>query len=93
MTPTLEELISPISGKTLAHINLPDGNIAPITHFGFVSLTNNLKLHNVLCVPKFRFKLLSVSKLMQDNDCFVLFYPKLCLIQDFATIRLRGIGK
>ena len=47
MTPAFDDLLSPVSSKTHAHINLPDGNVAPITYSGFVALANDLKLHNV----------------------------------------------
>ena len=75
------------------YINLPDGSLAQITHKGHVSLANKLVLRNTLCVPSFKFNLLSISKLTVDNNCLVLFYPRFCLIQDCATRKLKGIGK
>ena len=67
--------------------------MAQITHKGHVALANKLTLKNVLCVPSFKFNLLLISKLTEDNNCIVLFYSRFCIIQDFATKRLRGIGK
>lgn len=43
-------------------INLPNGKTAMITHTRTVKLENNLKLENVLCVPKFRHNMLFVNK-------------------------------
>jgi len=73
-------------------INFPAGSLAQIPHKGQVHLPNSLVLRNTLCVPSFRFNLLSISKLTEDNNCVVLFYPKFCLIQDFATEKLKGLG-
>jgi len=85
ITQVFNDLMSLVNCKMSSHINLSCDNVALITNSEFVFLANDLKLHNVLCVPKFKFKLLSVSKLMHDNNCFVSFYPKFSLIQDFAT--------
>jgi len=46
-----------------------------------------------LCVPSSKFNLLSVSKLTQDEQCFVAFYPNFCLIQDSVTRVLKGVGR
>jgi len=93
MTPMCTNLLHMQECKDHVNINLPDGSVARITHKGQVRLANDLVLKNTLCVPSFRFNLLSVSKLVEDNNCIAMFYPKFCLIQDFATRKLRGIGK
>ena len=42
-------------------VALPNGETAMVTHIGSITLSSNLILHNVLCVPSFSFNLLSVS--------------------------------
>ena len=42
-------------------VKLPNGETAMVTHIGSITLSSNLILHNVLCVPSFSFNLLSVS--------------------------------
>ena len=76
-----------------ACIKLPKGNATDITQAGDVVLANGLVLAHTLVVPVFKFNLLSVSKLTQDNDCILVFCPGICLIKDCATRKLRGIGK
>jgi len=76
-----------------ACINLPNGSAADIIQAGVVVSANGLVLAHTLVVPVFKFNLLSLSKLTQDNDCLLVFCPSICLIQDYATRKLRGIGK
>ena len=42
-------------------VKLPNGETAMVTHIGSISLLATLTLTNVLYVPSFSFKLLSVS--------------------------------
>jgi len=93
MTPVYKNLVQAKECIDSVHINLPDGSSAHITHKGQVHLANHLVLQNTLCVPSFRFNLLSISKLTEDNHCIVLFYPKFCLIQDCVTGKLKGLGR
>ena len=71
MTPVCKNLVEVEECKDSMHINLPDGSLAQITHKGQVHLANNLVLRNTLCVSSFRFNLLQVSKLTEDNNCIV----------------------
>ena len=93
MTPRYQNLHKVESCTEVMHINLPDGSMAQITHKGHVGLANKLLLKNGLCVPSFKFNLLSISKLTEDNNCIVLFYSKFCIIQDCATRQLKGFGR
>lgn len=72
---------------------MPDGSTVLITYIGDIKLSFGLQLQQVLSVLDFKFNLLSMSKLTKDADCFVVFYPNFCLIQDCATRVLKGIGK
>lgn len=92
MTPVCKNLVQPQSCIDI-YINLPDGSLAPITHRELVLLANDLELKNILCAPTFKFNILSVSKLVQGNDWFVMSYPIFCVIHDLATRRLKGISK
>jgi len=53
-------------------------------------LANGLVLAHTLAVPVFKFNLLSVSKLTQDNDCLFVFYPDICLIQAVKQENSKG---
>ncbi|GJU75733.1 hypothetical protein Tco_1272803 [Tanacetum coccineum] len=74
-------------------INLPNGHTFVISKVGNVTLENKLELKNVLIVPSFKFRLLLVSKLTKDSQCFVTFYEQLCVIQDLKTRKVLGLGK
>ncbi|GJS35116.1 hypothetical protein Tco_0533498 [Tanacetum coccineum] len=74
-------------------ITLPNGQTSLISQIRKVQLKNNILLNDVLVVPSFKFSLLSVPKLTQDNNCFVSFYPQFCVIQDLTTSKVSGLGK
>ncbi|KAL2899000.1 Retrovirus-related Pol polyprotein from transposon RE2 [Bienertia sinuspersici] len=74
-------------------INLPNGKSSKITHCGTVNLKNSMKLKRVLCVPKFKQNLMSVNKLMKQENYRVTFYPEFCVIQDLNTMKIRGVGR
>ena len=42
-------------------VNLPNGEVALVTHVGIVKISEHLTFHNVLCVPSFSFNLISIS--------------------------------
>lgn len=65
-------------------ITIPDGKKVDIQHTGTVTLSNNLKLKNVLHVPEFHFNLLSVHKLCKDLNCEVIFSGAKCILQDLS---------
>jgi len=69
-------------------IYLPSGQTSDISSKGHVQLANGLQLKDVLHVPTFKYNLLSISKLVTDNQCFVTFYPTFYLIQDCASKKL-----
>jgi len=56
------------------YVKLPNGHLALITHIGTVRLSQNLTIHNVLCVPSFSFNLISVSKLILNLHCCIIFF-------------------
>lgn len=93
MTPHFHYLQQPSPVTHSPKINLPTGDTAIISHTGTLSLPSGLVLQKVLCVPFFRHNLLSVQKLIQDNNCQVQFFPTYCVIMDSVTQQIRGVGK
>ena len=91
--PTFEGLKYVKDSNHVTHINMLNRGKAEITHEHNVELKNGLKLKNTLCVPSFNFKLLSVSKLVKDNDCMVTFYPKCCVMQDLHARIVKEVGR
>ena len=63
-------------------VMLPDGSVKAVTHIGTIQISPSLILKNVLCVPSFQYNLVSISKLVTDNDCFLTFSSHSCVIQD-----------
>ena len=82
-----------MAGSHQDKVNLPTGDKASITHIGDTHLFNNEVIKDVLCVPEFKFNLLSVSQLTRELSCFVTFYPEFCIFQDLYSGRVKGIGK
>lgn len=93
MTPDFHHLLQPVPINTAPEINLPNGATTHISHLGTVKLNTGLVLKNVLCVPSFYNKLLSVRRLISDNNCQIQFYGTHCVILDNETKELKGVGK
>lgn len=74
-------------------INLPNGQTSLIASSGSTALCNGLMLKEVLCVPFFKHNLLSINKLIKDNNCFITFFGTFCLIQDSFTRIIKGVGR
>ena len=62
---SIRVLVKPIK------VDLPD----EVTMVGNVKLTTNLTLYNVFYVPDFKFNLLSVGKLLNNQNMAALFFP------------------
>ena len=78
--------ISPIS------IRLPNHNFVTAKFLGTIKL-GNLVLHNTLFVPDFFIHLVSISKLLSSNNCFVIFHQNNCLIVQMNTYQTIGVAK
>jgi hypothetical protein len=76
-----------------ATVELPNGQLVPVTHIGTVKLSSSLILTDVLCVPSFHFNLISVSKLVHSSACCLIFQSHYCFIQAFTPWRMIGLGK
>jgi len=81
------------NGGINCSIKLPNGNQGLVTLVGDVQLSNNLTLKDTLAIPDFKYNLLSVSKLCRDSKCVVVFYDEICLLQDYATRMVKGLGE
>ena len=73
-----------ITATLNTHVNLPNGEIALVTHIRIVRISESLVLYNVLCVPSFSFNLIFVSQLAKSIFCCLIFFGNLCFIQDLA---------
>jgi len=72
---------------------LPNGTQVLIPNIGDLQLCNDLILKDTLVVPTFKYNLLCMSKLCKDNNCVAIFHDKICLIQDCATRKLKGVSE
>lgn len=70
-------------------VHLPNGNKIPIAHIGSCRLAQE-NISNVLCVPDFRYNLLSVSKLTKELNGCIEFFPDLCFMQDLHNRKEKG---
>lgn len=69
------EIIMRNAGK----VQLPTSDSASISHIGSVQLNKGEVISDVLCVPAFKFNLLSVSKLTKELNCYVSFFLTCCV--------------
>lgn len=81
--------VQPISDVT---VTLPSGLAITVYHVGFIVISPCLILQNVMYVPDFQFNLVSISALILDNQCCVIFDEVACLIQDQLQGQTIGRG-
>ena len=72
-------LLTTITATTRFLVQLPNKELAQVTHIGIVVLSYSLALTNVLCVPSFTFNLLYVSTL-NLNHIVLFFFPLTLLV-------------
>lgn len=89
MTSSPRNLVNFKPAPSTFTITLPTG----ATHVGDAVLPNGLKLYNVLHVPQFNHKLLSIRRLAQDSTCDVMFRPNNSTIIDSESKSAIGIGE
>ena len=92
MTGSIEEL-NDLKIIDQCPVGLPDGSSALAVKEGTTVLDGDLCLENVLYVPGLTCNLISVSQLIDQYDCFVLFTKKLCVIQGHTSRMLIGAGE
>ncbi|GMI67901.1 hypothetical protein HRI_000459300 [Hibiscus trionum] len=93
MTCNLDFLTTPIKCDSSSNVQLPNGNSTSVTHIGSCNLTSTKVLKNVLCVPTFKFNLISVSQLVKDWNCAISFLPNVCMAQDLCSGEMKTIGR
>ena len=81
-----------ITSTLNTHVNLPNGEIALVTHIGTIQISKKLVLHNVLCVPSFIFNLILVSQITKSILRCLIFFGNLCFIQTLAPWSKIGLG-
>jgi len=78
---------------TFSTITLADSSTSCVMSSGTVNRTWSISLSSILCLPKFSFNLLSVSKLTRTLNCSVFFFPDQCLFQDLTMKQVIGRGR
>jgi len=79
--------------RETSQITLPNGNTTDIVSIGKAHISAQLVLHGVLYVPTFKYNLLSIPRLLKDSHCIIIFYPRFCIIQDYVSKSIMGIGR
>ncbi|KAF7808931.1 Retrovirus-related Pol polyprotein from transposon TNT 1-94 [Senna tora] len=72
------------------HVKIANGTMVKVSRIGFVKISANFTLLNVLHVPTLICNLLSVSKLTRDNHCAANFKSHGCSFQDLASGKMIG---
>ncbi|KAF3666405.1 putative LRR receptor-like serine/threonine-protein kinase-like [Capsicum annuum] len=76
----------------IGKLQLPTGESASVSYIGDFQLNTEDKISDVLCVPTFKFNLLSVNKLTKELNCCVTFFPTCCIFQYLLCGKVKGIG-
>ncbi|XP_016199019.1 uncharacterized protein LOC107639980 [Arachis ipaensis] len=74
-------------------VRMPDGSQTVSSTIGTIRFSNQLYITNVLFIPNFDFKLISVSKITNGLKCQMLINDQICEIQDQATLKRIGVAK
>ena len=74
-------------------ITFPDGRDSHATKRGSLRISKDYVLHEVLFVPDFNCTLISVSKLLKQTGCIVIFTDTLYVLQDRFSRTLIGAGE
>ena len=86
-------LYNSVMVENAGQVQLPTGTSAKVSHIGDCHIGGGDVLRRVLCVPAFKFNLLSVSQMTKDLNCCVTFYPSCSVLQDLGSGKMRMIGK
>lgn len=82
---------TPYSGQD--RVKIADGTFSSVSGKGLVHASPSLPLSTVFHVPSFSTNLLSISKITQDLNCSVSFFPSHCVFQDLITGKTIGSGR
>jgi len=87
------DILENVRKSTSTPIILADNRIVMGDMVGSVTLNKHLKLHNVFYIEDLGFDLISVTQLMEENDCVMQLSVPFCVLQDRTTRTLIGVGK
>ncbi|XP_056694807.1 uncharacterized protein [Spinacia oleracea] len=73
-------------------IALPDGTYKLVDTVGTISLTPEITLYNVFYVPSFKHNLLSVGRLLDQNNLIAKFEKNSCCFQDLTTSNVKAVA-
>ena len=82
----------PVPAIIAQSVCFADGSLSFVCHKGVMSLSPTIILSFVLHVLNFAYNLLSVSRLVKQFNCAVIFLPSSCLLQDVSSKRWFGKG-
>lgn len=74
-------------------VYLPNGDTTQVTHVGSCALSDKSIISNVFYLPKFKYNLMSVSKLTKELDCLVTFFPNFYIFQNLYSIKVKEVCK
>ena len=74
-------------------VELPNGEVAVVTHIGTIQLSSHITLTNVFCVPSFTFNLSLVSALTKAHPFCLVFLSTFCFIHNLISWRTIGMGQ
>ncbi|XP_071708496.1 uncharacterized protein [Rutidosis leptorrhynchoides] len=71
---------------------MANGGVVHVEGGGKIEITQTMKLSNCLYIPTLSHKLLFVSHVTKELNCFVLLHPTFCILQDIRTGAIIGRG-
>lgn len=74
------------------HIVLPDGSIKEVYTSGSVVLNASITFSEVFYIPEFQHNLLSVAKLLDQNNLMAQFKNSSCSFKDVSTNSIKIVG-
>nr|KYP57113.1 hypothetical protein KK1_003369 [Cajanus cajan] len=75
-----------------SHVLLPNSTKVQVKVIGSIKHSDEIFLHNVIHIPTFRFNLLSLLTLINENCFRFVFEPNSFILQDLKTLRTIGIS-
>lgn len=73
-------------------LRVPDGSQTISSICGTIIASSYLTLHNILYIPSFHVKLISIAKLLTSNNCVVQFNVNSCHIMQNNSKEMIGIA-
>lgn len=65
-------------------VTLPNGHFIEVNTVGTIPINDIISLYNVMYVPSFKYNLISVTKLLQQNKCSIQFTYTDCTLQGLS---------